>query len=417
MTPLRVLLLMGSLLTGSTSSLLQSALQRVLDEKTAFYRMRGATGFQFSWKSVDDEFTITSGTAGSRQLTAEDTFLFGSGVKPFTAAMVMKRWEQGLLDLNATVAHYVDPLFKAKLGKTFVELYGQNAATMTVWHLVAMQSGIPDFDVPAFDDYMLKEKGSDPTFTPLDIVEYAATQPWSCLPGGCVYYTSTNYVLLGYVLLAVDGKPIDSWASLDQHDVTPSSKFPDLHFVNSGPVNQYLTVPGFSTDGGGMKIVNTSASILGWTCGNLVGTSRGMASWMWELLVARSVVGSKALHIMADVQPISSGWGKPWLDYGAGLFVQQLDFTKLRQPLHYGDWGTTLGHGGDTYGFISDQGFIPQLNATFSWVGNSDGGISNFDVTCNIINTAAKVLLGIDPPFKCAPGEGPLHTESHDIVV
>merc|ERR1712048_1380535 len=114
------------------------------------------------------------------------------------------------------------------------------------------------------------------------------------------------------------------------------------------------------------------------------------AAWMWELLVARSIVSPKALQLMKSTQEISFGWGSPWLEYGAGLFVQQVDIEKVRnEPPHYGDWGTTIGHGGDTYGFISDQGYIPQLNATWSWIGNSDAGISNFDITCSIIKTAA----------------------------
>lgn len=414
---LQLLLTATASLGTSIGSPLQSALQHVMDGKTASYKRRGVTGFQLSWKSRTEEFTVASGTSGTREMTRDDTFLFGSGVKPFTASLVMKRWEEGKLDLNATVAHYIDPLFKEKLGKTFMELYGPNATSMTVWHLVTMQSGIPDFDVPAFDSYMLQERGADPTFTPLDIVQYAASQPWTCLPGACVYYTSTNYILLGYVLLAVDGKSVDAWASFDQREVAPVSKFADLHFVNSGPVNKFVTVPGFSADGGGKEIVNISANILGWTCGNLAGTSRAMALWMWELLVARSIVGAKALELMADVRPISYGWGHPWLDYGAGLFVQQLDFKQLRRPWHYGDWGTTLGHGGDTYGFISDQGFIPQLNATFSWVGNSDGGLSNFDITCSIINVAATVVLGIKEPFRCSPFQAPLSIESAELFV
>merc|ERR1712070_1271277 len=94
--------------------------------------------------------------------------------------------------------------------------------------------------------------------------------------------------------------------------------------------------------------------------------------------------------------------GKPWLKYGSGLFVQELDSSKIKSGYHLGQWGTTVGHGGDTYGYISDQGYIPQLNATWSWVGNSDAGLSNFDITCNIITTAAKVLLGKEAPFRCS---------------
>jgi len=407
MSRLCLILASATLLTSSTASPLQSALQSLLDEKVQSYKQINATGFQLSWKSNDEEFTVASGTAGSRKVNTKDTFLFGSGAKPFTAAAIMKRWEQGKLDLNATVAHYVDSIFHAKLGKTFLELFGPNATTMTVWHLVTMQSGIPDFDVPSFDDKVLRTSETK-AWTPLDMVVYAASQPWTNMPGAAVFYTSTNFILLGYVLLAVEGKSIDEWASVDQRDIAPISKFPDLNFVNNGSVDKYLTVPGFAS-GTGQEILNTSANIMGWTCGNLVGTSRGMAAWMWELLVAKSVVGPKALELMSAVQPISFGWGQSWLAYGAGLFVQQMD---SKNPLHYGDWVTTLGHGGDTYGFISDQGHIPQLNATYSYIGNSDGGISNFDVTCNLIKTAAKALKVEAPDFKCGDDR-----ERSEIVV
>merc|ERR1719262_2150165 len=112
-----------------------------MDEKLTSYKRRHATGFQLSWKSATEEFTVASGTTGSRKVTKKDTFLYGSGAKSFTAALVVKRWEEGKLDLNQTVSHYVDPLFKAKLGKSFVDMYGANATTMTVYHLVAMESG------------------------------------------------------------------------------------------------------------------------------------------------------------------------------------------------------------------------------------------------------------------------------------
>lgn len=394
---------LGALPAGaSAQSKLQTALQTLMDQKLASYQKRHTTAMQLSWKSASEEFTIGVGTAGSRKITKDDTFLFGSGAKPFTAAMVMKRWEQGKLDLNATVSHYVDPLFKAKLGKTFVDLYGPNATAMTVYHLVAMESGIPDFDVPTQDKKVLTEHGTDPAFTPLDIVQFGATQKWNCMPGTCKFYSSTNYVILGYVLLAVDGKSIDDWATYDQRDVAPSSKFSDLNFVNSGPVDKYLTVPGYAGSDPSSPILKQYGNIMGWTCGNLVGTTRGMAAWMWDLLVDRTVLGSKGYAAMANVQPISFGWGKPWLNYGSGLFIQMLDRTKMNNPYHLGDWGVTLGHGGDTYGFISDQGYIPQLNATWSWVGNSDSGISNFDVTCNVIVEAAKAITGEAPPFKCS---------------
>lgn len=36
----------------------------------------------------------------------------------------------------------------------------------------------------------------------------------------------------------------------------------------------------------------------------------------------------------------------------------------------YGSWGAYIGHGGDTYGFLSESGVLPQFNATFSAIAN-----------------------------------------------
>lgn len=389
----------------SEVSPLQAALQKVLDTKLAFYAKANVTGLQLSWKSGTEEFTIVAGNAGpaleNRTLATDDTFLFGSGAKPLTAAMVMKRWEQGKLDLNATVSHYVDPLFKAKLGKTFVELYGPNATNMTVYHLVAMMSGIPDFDMDWYDVKTFTYNATNPAFTPLDIFLYGATQKWNCLPGDCTFYSSTNFIILGYVLLAVDGKSIDDWASLDQREVAPTSQFPDLNFINTGTVEKYLTVSGWSAYDEATPVLKQYANVLGWTCGNLVGTTRGMAAWMWDMFVERNIVSAKSYDLMTDTRPISFGWGKNLLDYGAGIFVQQTDPSQRKDPLMVSEWGSTIGHGGDTYGFVSDQGFIPQLNATWSWAANSDmcGG---WDITCEMIAAAGELALGQAAPFQCS---------------
>lgn len=40
----------------------------------------------------------------------------------------------------------------------------------------------------------------------------------------------------------------------------------------------------------------------------------------------------------------------------------------------YGSWGAYIGHGGDTYGFLSESGVLPQFNATFSAIANEAKG-------------------------------------------
>merc|ERR1711972_504809 len=82
--------------------------------------------------------------------------------------------------------------------------------------------------------------------------------------------------------------------------------------------------------------------------------------------------------------------------------AQQEDYWAIYHQDHweYNDWGTTMGHAGDTYGFTSDQGFIPQLNATFSFVTNTEeaGDDVSYFISCNVIKIATKFIKGHDPP-------------------
>jgi hypothetical protein len=63
-----------------------------------------------------------------------------------------------------------------------------------------------------------------------------------------------------------------------------------------------------------------------------------------------------------------------------------------------------MGHGGDTYGFLSEQGIIGQLgNASFSVVSNEDyeGSFVTMSVACRVITAAAKALKGQTLDLHC----------------
>jgi hypothetical protein len=46
------------------------------------------------------------------------------------------------------------------------------------------------------------------------------------------------------------------------------------------------------------------------------------------------------------------GWGRGHISYGAGLMLKQ---TSWAHTAALGEWGAYLGHGGNTYGFLSEQ--------------------------------------------------------------
>lgn len=146
-----------------------------------------------------------------------------------------------------------------------------------------------------------------------------------------------------------------------------------------------------------------------------------VARFFWSLLVERTVVTAAALAEMTRTVPLDKGWAAGYIKYGAGLMVQQTAYTRTRiEPRGHGpaaadpscghrvarpkgpyppsldDWGSYLGHGGDTYGFLSEQGWVPQLNATFAVVANEDfeGNFVKNALACALIQMAAEVLRG-----------------------
>ena len=75
-----------------------------------------------------------------------------------------------------------------------------------------------------------------------------------------------------------------------------------------------------------------------------------------------------------------------------------------RSPPDFSKWGAYMGHGGDTYGFLSEQGIIGQLgNASFSVVSNEDyqGSFVTMSVACRVITAAAKALKGQTLDLHC----------------
>jgi len=100
---------------------------------------------------------------------------------------------------------------KKMWNKTFVEMFGKMAYYVTVGQLLRMRSGIGDFDVPAFDHSLLVDKPFD-VHSPLENLEFVSkftehegcrhyNCTFACEPGTCGFYSSTNFILAGLVLL------------------------------------------------------------------------------------------------------------------------------------------------------------------------------------------------------------------------
>jgi len=220
-----------------------------------------------------------------------------------------------------------------------------------------------------------------------------------CEPGTCVAYSSTNYVLAG-LILAAHSSNLD-WTHLNQLDFYSGAvraKLPDSFMYTTQMINQKLTVPGQAEGGWGgypnTTIWNQSSTILGWTCGNLVATTQDVANFFWELLGPNSnLLPESTVTSMKKCDVVNTGWGKKFIAYGTGVMLQNYNYLH-RGPLAFNELGASLGHGGDTYGFLSEQGLLYGLNASVSVAVNHDSpGLLATSVMCKIVKIAAKALL------------------------
>ena len=94
------------------------------------------------------------------------------------------------------------------------------------------------------------------------------------------------------------------------------------------------------------------------------------------------------------------------LYYGAGLMIEQVGElpSRVAHPPDFSAWGAYMGHGGDTYGFLSEQGFYPTLNATIAAVANEDveGDFVKNALACGAYKVVANVTMGRDAAVDCA---------------
>ena len=324
--------------TLAAPSALATALQAELNALTAANPDFAIT---LGWKSSTEELALSSGVVkgslypdgrADRPADPHDKFLFGSGTKPLTAAAVLRLADAGALSLDDPVSKHVDALLTAVNGTTLAGLFGAGAAAVTVGNLLAMQSGLADFDTPELDDQILSS-GED--FPPVAILHAAASQspPIHFAAGTQTEYSSTNYVLAGLVLLAHDPTAHNDWTQLHQHDLTfpPNlrAKYANVSFIADQPISSVATVAGASgmIEGKLTPIWAQKGGVLGFTCGNMAATALDVANFFYDLLVEKSVVSEESLAAMQQFNLLSYGWAKGHVVYGSGLMIESVAYT------------------------------------------------------------------------------------------
>ncbi|MBN8701684.1 MAG: serine hydrolase [Bacteroidetes bacterium] len=301
-------------------------------------------------------------------ITKSMLFPIGSNTKTYTAVMILKLQELGLLSINDTIGTWFpgNPNIPGKI---------------TIKQLLRHQSGLYDYfnSNPATFDSLNADFTR--TWQPTEMFQFIKAPIAN--PGGAFNYCNTNYLLAGLIIEQVTGLSyhmalrnyIFTPFNL-QHTITP----PFETTLDTIPNGWTADIMGYQED---MQVnygwSNNAFLSMASAAGAICATAEDL-SWFWDnLMHSQTILNASSLNDMK--QFIFSGSGS---SYGLGLFR----FTNFYAGK------TVYSHGGTCFGYISENLFEPTTNVSVSVLTNQDS-VSNNAILVSSVRGLFKESLGM----------------------
>ena len=317
-------------------------------------------------------WTGTSGMADVRArkpVTDNTAFAIASISKTFTAALILALAEDGAIDLDARVAHYLPDL--------------GIAGRATVRQLLDHTSGLRDYFVhPRIDERLFGDRGR--AWTPEEALAHVRAPVFK--PGRGWYYSNTNYLVLALLAEAVDGRPLAVQLRerfLDPLDLAHSheqvAESPSGRLARGYRVTGTRARPTFVGLGDGSTIVPfTSVVSAAYGAGSIAASSIDVARWA-RALYGGDVLSPESFRAMIDDAKVTARF-RPTIPYGLGVQLVALDGR------------AAYGHTGRLIGFRSVVRHLPAEGITIAVLTNE----GNQDPS-RIARALVRVLLKAPP--------------------
>ncbi len=281
-------------------------------------------------------------------LGADSPYQIGSNTKMMTSAIIYQLQEEGRLTTSDLLSKWL-PNEAAKL---------PDGDKITLEMMLTHTTGLPDyFEVETgagkISSGISDEKWLKRGFTPSEIVDLVAKygkQDFKPGEAGKWRYSNTGFILLGMIIEKVTGK---SYEKNLKNRILKPLKMKKTYLQKGGPKagalpEAYYEPPfTFRTDG-------WDAS-QGWAAGAVVSNPEEFAVFLKALFTGKLFKKASTLKLMSTILDAGKNALGEGISYGHGM-------TNNRG---------ILGHGGETLGFQSDGGYIPEKDVTIVIWGNS----------------------------------------------
>ncbi len=287
----------------------------------------------------------------NKKADEDSKYRIGSISKTFTAVLVLKAVEQGLIDLNQTIEEHFPTI--------------ENSDKITVKHLLYHRSGIHNFtNDEAYLTWHTEKKAED------ELVEIIAKAGSDFVPGSKMAYSNSNYVLLTFLLEKHFKK---SYADLLTEYITQPLGLENTYLGGSiNPENNETRSYVFN---GKWNLAPESDMSIPLGAGGIVSTASDLVKFSDALFSGR-LVNSKSLEQMKTIKD----------NCGAGLF-----------PIPFYDL-MGFGHTGGIDGFSSVLFHFSENNVSYALTSNGSN-FNNNDISIAVLSSVYDKPFAI-PEFK-----------------
>ena len=321
-------------------------------------------------------------------------FHAGSVTKSFTAVAVLRAVVAGKVALDTPMQPLADAAIRPQCNFSLLQLFGHNGPrakpwiqSITVRHLLQMSSGIRDYNDDWYQQWVLlrggaaSKGGGGEEMHPCDFLRVQDTRLECEAPCAVGDYSSTNFLLLGFVMQALEEKEL--WTQWDQiaaaipHErrhkyrevAAPTtgicSEHPEIAHEYSWLSQVEGTRPAAVFDYLHYSCAN------GWAFGNLAASGHDFAHFFRDIFApvpANATANATAARGMGRhplglskriVDEMTVGHstrmdGQPWEPYGLGVYEMGWPEGYLAPNLTALEIKRTryVGHGGDGWGSV-----------------------------------------------------------------
>jgi len=256
-------------------------------------------------------------------------FQIGSVTKQFTAAVILKMVEQGKLNLQEKLSKYY-PDFK-------------DGDKITIEHLLTHRSGIWSY---TDDETFMRGPVYSPK-TEKELMAMFMSKPLEFEPGNKFNYSNSGYVVLGYIIQKVSGKPYEQ--------MVRQLIFEPLQMTHSGFDFANLKTTNKAIGYAGITGVSAQPSLMvdstvSYAAGSMYTTVNDLLAWDKSLQTEKIL--SKSSLTNAFTPRLSN--------YGFGLVVDTV----------YGY--RRISHNGGIPGFLSANSTVPEMGISIIMLSNAD---------------------------------------------